>query len=78
MQGGPEREPLWVSNALVSYRWGRRSGRKPRVVSVRCISGGYDAHSEKLSAFRPSATPRAISHDTGAICVYHGHTVLFE
>ena len=31
--------------------------------SVRCTSGGYDAHSEKLTALRPSATPRAISFD---------------
>src|SRR5262245_20818574 len=46
--------------------------------SVRCVSGGYAAHSEKLTALRPSATALAISHDTGAISVYHGHAVRFE
>jgi hypothetical protein len=46
--------------------------------SVRCWSGEYAAHSEKLTAFRPSVTACAISQDTGATWVYHGHTVAFE
>jgi hypothetical protein len=48
--------------------------------NVCCRAGEYVAHSEKLRTLRPSTTPLAITHDTGAICVYHevGHTVSFE
>jgi hypothetical protein len=46
--------------------------------SVRCWLGEYVLHSEKLTAFRPSDTPRAISHESGATSVYQGHTVAFE
>jgi len=45
---------------------------------ARCSFGEYVPHSEKLTAFRPSATPRAINQEKGATCVYHGHTVVFE
>src|SRR5690242_18597950 len=31
--------------------------------SVRCSSGEYPPHSEKLTAFRPSVTPCAINQD---------------
>jgi hypothetical protein len=48
--------------------------------SVCCCPGEYVAHSEKLRTLRPSATPLSITHDNGAICVYHevGQTVSFE
>ena len=46
--------------------------------SVCCCAGEYVPHSEKFTTFRPSATPSAISQDTGATRVYHGHTVWFE
>ena len=46
--------------------------------SVRRSSGEYAAHYEKLTAFRHCLTPDAMSQDTGAIWVYHGHTVAFE
>jgi hypothetical protein len=48
------------------------------VKSIRCCSGEYAAQSEKLTAFRPSYTALAISQETGATWVYHGHTVWFE
>ena len=46
--------------------------------SARFASGGYAVHSEKLSTFRPSVTPRTMSHDTGAMLVYRSQTVAFE
>src|SRR5262249_55855805 len=46
--------------------------------SWRCRSGEYAAHSEKLTALRPSFTPYDMSQDTGATWVYQGHTVRVE
>ena len=44
----------------------------------RRASGEYDAHSETLTALRPSVTPRAMTHDRGATLGYRAHTVPFE
>jgi hypothetical protein len=63
-----------VGSGHLAARYVLTRHRQQRALHVRRIGGSL----REVDRLAPVFTPLAMRHDTGAMCVYHGDTVLFE